>query len=110
MQHQQEYIRTRPWNPFATVSWLYLQLTQHHLFDLSHPLGFPDGSSFTTPWQGGNGQHSDDSINSAGHLDQRAKYYDGIRRVNHSLPITKLPTFMNRVVFRVQTLLEDMLQ
>jgi hypothetical protein len=54
MQHQQEYIRTRPQNPFMTASWLHLLLTQFHPFDVSDPLPFPDGFLLTTPSQGGN--------------------------------------------------------
>ena len=92
MQHRQEYIRTRPQNPFATASWLHLLLTQCHPFDVSDPLPFPDGFWLTTSSQGGNGRVirmiASVPLIIAGYpminvdLDQRAEYYEGIRRVS----------------------------
>jgi len=38
MQHRQEHIRTRWQNPFATASWLHMQLTQCHPVDVSDVL------------------------------------------------------------------------
>lgn len=106
-QHLQEYIQTRPQNPFVIASWLHLLLTQCHPFDVSDPLHFPDGFPLTPTSQRGDGRIinmiASVPLILTGYpminidLDQRTEYYEGIRRVSNWMACGSILLTMSRL-------------